>query len=118
MRRGLLKLVDTIMSEGAAELAALIEETKRKGSEAYTEIERLEGARRSAASFEAARAIDDTIARLRWVIDRADAAIPALEEQLADAKWDEREAAFEKHKRLLMAVARKSFSAIEQAARA
>ena len=118
MRRGLLKVVTGKSGDDVADLTAQIEAEKAKAREAYAAIERLEGERRTAASFEAARAIDDEIARLRWVIERADAAIPSLEEQLADARWEQREAAFGKHKRFLAAAARNAMHLMEQAAQA
>jgi hypothetical protein len=118
MRRGLLKVVEKFTGDGAAELAAQIEDAKRRGSEAYSEIERLEGERRGAETFEAASAIDDLIARLRFEIERLDRWVPELEERLADAKWEEREAAFAKHKKALIAATRKAIPAIEAAAQA
>ena len=118
MRRGLLKVVDKFKAEGAAELTAQIEAQKQAGRQAYADIERLETERRSAETFEAARAIDDEIARLRWAIERADATIPDLEARLADVKWEDRAAAFRKHKRLLAEAARKAIDLIERAAQA
>src|SRR4051812_42780620 len=106
MRRGLLKVVDKFKAEGAADLVARIEAEKTKAIQAYSEIDRLETERRSAETFEQARAIDDQISRLRWAIDRADAAIPELEARLAEVKFEDRAAAFRKHKRLLAAAAR------------
>src|SRR5205823_11946274 len=97
--RGLLKVIGK--GDDVAEFAGQIEATKAAASKAYADIERLETERRSAETFEAARAIDDEIARLRWVIERADATIPGLEAQLADSRWEQREVAFRKHKRLL-----------------
>jgi hypothetical protein len=117
MRR-LLKVVTGKSGNDVADLTAQIEAEKAKASQAYSDIERLGSARRTAESFEAARAIDDEIARLRWVIERADATIPSLEEQLADARWEQREAAFRKHKRLLTAAARKAMDLMEKAAQA
>src|SRR5205814_575650 len=56
--------------------------------------------------------------RLRWVIDRADATLPALEEQLGDARWRQREFAFRRHKKLLAAAARKAMDLMQKAAQA
>jgi hypothetical protein len=49
---------------------------------------------------------------------RAEARIGELRERLAAAQWQERAVAFEKHRRILIAAARKAIDAIEQAARA
>ena len=106
------------MPEGAAELARLIEATKQSGSDAYAEIERLEAERRVADSYEAARVIDDQIERLKFEIGRLGRLLPELEERLADAKWDERLVAFDKHRRNLVAATRKAITAVEAAAAA
>jgi hypothetical protein len=116
--RGLLKVVTGKSGNDVADLTARIEADKAKASQAYSDIERLEDKRRTAESFEAARAMDHEIDRLRWEIERADAAIPELEEQLADARWEQRVAAFRKHKRLLTAAARKAMDLMEKAAQA
>ena len=83
MRGRLLKVIDKFMGESAAELEALIEAEKVQASSALSEIERLEAERPLAASFEAAKEIDAQIERLRWLVSKVDASLPALGQQLA-----------------------------------
>src|SRR5260221_8321820 len=116
MRRGLLKVVTGKGGDDVADLTARIEAEKAKASQACADIERLENERRTADTFEQARSIDDEIARVRWVISRADATIPVLVERLADARWEERQIAFRKHKRLLIAATAQAMDLIEKAA--
>src|SRR5689334_22169387 len=104
--------------DDAADLTARIEATKAEATQAFAEIERLETERRSAETFEAACAIDDEIARLRWAIDRADATLPVLEQQLADARWREREALFRRYRREISSAAKEAIRKVEAAAEA
>lgn len=105
----------------AAEVAAIaaeIEVEKRKASEACAKVEWLERERKTADSFEAARALDERLAEARWVIEKADQLIPHLESRLKAARAEHQAEGMARHRRAAEKAYRKLKVAIEAAAAA
>src|SRR5205823_5640029 len=111
--QGLLKAVIGQNPDDVAALTADIGTEKTKAAEAYAEIERLGQERRAAADFEAARAIDERIARCRWQIEHADAVIPELERRLSVAKAERQAEAIVRHHKAANRAYRKLRGAID-----
>jgi hypothetical protein len=82
-------------------LTAELEAEKAKASEACSQLDWLERERKTADSFEAARALDEQIAEAKWVIAKADERIPHLEGRLKAARAERQAEALARHQTIL-----------------
>ena len=99
-----------------ARLVSQIERTRAAGTEAYTELDRLQTERLAAGSFDQAETLDRQIRAAQWEIDRAAAELPGLEAELDAARAEKRRAALIYHRRRIAAIYPRLKSAIEAAA--
>jgi hypothetical protein len=80
-----------------ADLVAKIAAERTAGSAAELEIERLEIEHSGARCFDDAAALDEQIARHRWVVDHARYVLPRLQAELAAAKARHQSEALARH---------------------
>jgi len=97
----LLKVFTGQPADDVAALTAEIEAEKAKASEACAKLEWLQLERKTADSFESARALDEQIAEARWTIERADAILPHLEGRLRAARAEKQAEALARHQAIL-----------------
>ena len=112
MRLALVKKSSNVV----AELEAEIDRLRAEGAEATVAVERLTAARVDADSFDQAAQIDEEIRRAEWAADRAAGRLPALEAELAAAKFERQQDALVRHRRAIAALYPKLRAAVEAAA--
>src|SRR5690349_19836579 len=102
MRWTMQQVIKSTRNGGAqdrlARIEARLQAERMTAADALRELEQLEAQRRLADDYDAARALDDAVARARWTIERADALIPSLEAERASALADHRREALAKHR--------------------
>jgi hypothetical protein len=87
--------------DDVAALAAELEAEKERAAEACARLDWLKLERKTADSFEAARALDEEVAKAQWTIERADAVLPHLEGRLKAARAEHQAAALARHQAIL-----------------
>jgi len=119
-RTGLLQVIKTTINgapaDQLADIEAQLRAEKTNVAAAVRELEQLEQQRRLAADYDAARGLDEALARARWTIERADAVIPPLEAELAAALADRRREALARHRAAIAKIYPRLRVAIEAAA--
>lgn len=119
MRRTLLEVVkSTVQGAPIDQLAAIearLEAEKENAAAAARELEQLEQQRRLADDYDAARALDESIARARWTIERSEALIPALEGERDAALAERRREQLARHKAVISKLYPRLRRAIEAA---
>src|SRR5207248_10912262 len=87
-----LQLIQKTMQRASgdrlADTEARLGSERAKAGAAAQEVQDLEQRRRLADDYDQARAVDEAVARARWVIERAEAVIPRLEAERDAAHAD------------------------------
>src|SRR5436305_9186331 len=100
--RTVLQVIQKTMQRAPGDRLADIEARlgieRTKAGAAAQELQGLEQRRRLADDYDQARALDEAIARARWVIERAEAVIPQLEAERDAALADCRREALARHR--------------------
>ncbi len=102
--------------DAVASLTAKISENRARTAAAEVSIDRLTAESEAAENFEAARATEERITRLRWDVRTLVRALPELEAELAAARSEKQNAAIVKHQIAAAALWAKLKKAVETAA--
>ena len=116
----MLAVVKRLMPGKAEDFAALqheIQRVKAEGAAACAEIERLEQERALCPSYQAALELDGRCKELRWTVDHARAVLPDLEQRLARAAAEKRQAGLARHHAIAAQCYRKLRAALVEAGR-
>ncbi len=116
----MLAVVEKVLKRGRDDVAALqqrIAALKAEAAAAVAEIEKIEGERTLADSYEAAGQLDERCRRLRWTIEHAAALLPDLEARLARATAEKRQTALARHRAIAAEAYRKLRGAVIEAGR-
>src|SRR5271166_1716350 len=116
----MLAAVRRLMPGKAEDFAALqqeIQRVKAEGAAACAEIERLEQERALCPSYQAALELDGRCKELRWTVDHARAVLPDLEQRLARAAAEKRQAGLARHHAIAAQCYRKLRAALVEAGR-
>jgi hypothetical protein len=113
---GVVQMIKSAVGVGdsVGDLDSQITVAKAKRAAAQHEIERLEGVRVGAESYEDAQAAETRLGRVRWEVSRIDALLPQLEARLVSARAVKQRDALARH----LAAARAMYPKLRQAVEA